>query len=149
MKHISLYSLVLISYFSCSVDKKATEQAVITAKEIVYCKCLEYNINNFAGRDTLDISTLLLNEQFDIYGGYLAKSFYPLLDSTAYSILKKEINQQFASSKYESSIGKVSYQIDCLRFYQSKQLDSLCKVIIHKINRDPILKKYKYHKMIN
>lgn len=112
-----------------------------------YCNCLNYSINRFIKKDTVDISLDFIIDKMDFYGGYFirSKNMYPLLDSAAMSISLKEEKYQFTNGRVEGAYGKVAYRLECIEFYKSKQLDSLAKTIARQINDsiyiDPFYKK--------
>jgi hypothetical protein len=131
-----IYFLVLL-ISSCTHTKKniVTNSNIQKLKSLAYCKCLEYSISNFVGKDTNDISGALLTESMDFYGGYFFRNFYPIIDSSAYTVYLKQKRRQFEPYPVaEGSGGKVAYKLECLDFYQSKELDNITKIIAKGIN---------------
>ena len=133
------YSFVFLAFLflACGSTKKAkrTEENVENLKQMAYCKCLDYAINRFVGKDTIDITSYIsVENQMDFFGGYFIKNMLPLLDSAAKSHFLNELKYRFSPNVGEGTYGKVAYRIDCLYFYKSKQLDSLARVLSKRIN---------------
>jgi hypothetical protein len=130
------FLLVVLIAGSCNMPKynTKTKQNIELLKNLSHCKCLEYSINKFVGKDSIDISSEILIDKFYSIG--LSRKSYYILDSMAKSVMISETNSQFASpNKYLESYGKVSYKIGCYNFYHSKSLDSLVKILLKK-NKD-------------
>jgi hypothetical protein len=132
MKKI-LFFLVLLS--SCVSIKKITEtnSSIEKLKELAYCKCLEYSIDHFVAKDSIDISINILTENMDFYGGYFVRNLLPKIDSLSYSVYSKQKNNQLNFPVAEGTSGKVAYKIQCLEYYKSKQLDSLTRKVVREI----------------
>ena len=125
---ISIICILFCSCFGPRINSESKNCELI--KQLAYCKCLEYNIANFVGKDTLDRSIPLINQRMDIYGGYFVNHFYPIIDSISKDVYKQELNAKGDTNfTAESSCGKVDYKSACLDFYKSKKLDSLAKNI--------------------
>jgi hypothetical protein len=133
------YSLLLFAFlfFGCGTTRKAkrSEENVENLKQMAYCKCLDYAINRFVGKDSIDIvSYIIVKNKMDFFGGYFINNIRPSLDSAAKSILLEELKYQFTPNVGEGTYGKVGYRIDCLNFYKSRQLDSLARALSKRIN---------------
>jgi hypothetical protein len=133
MKEFISIILMGVVFTSCSSPQKSIKSKNIELiKKLAFCKCLEYNITNFVGTDTLDISADLIQEEMSIYGGKFVSRLYPLIDSSAKSIFLLEKKARFDSLRHESAFGKVGYKRSCIDFYKSNPLDSLAKEIYKK-----------------
>lgn len=125
---VVFFSIGIFMSFSCSVSKKVKIQNSL--KDYAYCRCLEFNLEEFSVVDKKDISaysSLLTVEQYGIYHDY-RKPLYIKLDSAAKAVMILEkviINDSLG--RHFDVFGKTSYNLNCLYFRQSKQLDSLVK----------------------
>lgn len=125
---VLFFSLGLITSFSCSISKQVKIQNSL--KDYAYCRCLEFNTKEFSVLDKNDISSyssLLSVEQYGIYHDF-RRPLYIKLDSAAKSvlILEKTFKNDTVGRHFDV-VGKTTYNLSCLYFRQSKQLDSLVK----------------------
>gem|GEM_PF-3182694 len=137
MRYSSL--LLIIMFISCGTSKYALrdKENIETMKQLAYCNCLTFAIKRFVGKDSVDVSSRSAFNYFDYIEWYYVKKILPVLDSAAKSISIEEAKHQFHTGSgqvAEGSNGTVTYEMDCLNLYKSKQLDSLVRALNRKLN---------------
>ncbi len=134
-KNRLLFFIIIIIGLSCNITRKSIRSKDIELiKQLTYCKCLDYNIKNFVGVDSVDISSGLIADLISVYGGDFARKYMSALDSIAYKVYIDAKRVQFDTGKHESSYGKVAYKLDCLELYKSKKVDSLARIIYYDLS---------------
>ncbi len=133
---VFFFSLVVMISFSCSISKNTKFQNSL--KDYAFCRCLEFSTKEFSVVDKNDISTyssLISIEKYGIDYDFRRLLFIKL-DSSAKAVAfleKKVIND--SAGRHFDVFGKTSYNLSCLYFRQSRQLNSLVKSL------HPLIKK--------
>lgn len=126
-----LIFIFLIGKLFCQVNKKnENESNIELLKQLTFCKCLTASLNTFSQIDSTEMSETEILNSMESHGLF-DNRIGPMLDSIVSLIVKKQIANKQKNDPFKSveSIGKTTYTISCLAYYQSKQLDSFLRAI--------------------